>query len=445
MKGLMYNNALAIFFPFYVAAEVPSNIALKRTSPSFWFAFIMVLWALSTVGMGFVKNYTQLMVIRAMLGFFEGGLFPGVNYYITTWYRRHECGFRMAIFFSAATAAGAFGGLLARGITEMDGVGNLHGWSWIFIIEGLITFVVAIWAYFQIHDYPSTARFLNQEEKDEIARRLLHDRSHLADEWAFKYVLDAAKDWKIWMHMVITIGQSSSLFSSEVVVIDAFWGTSPPSPHLGIYTPLYSVSLFLPTIIKAMGYKDNTAQLMTVPPYIVACFFTISGGALADRFKQRGVFMIGFCLLAILGLVMLIATPNIHVQYAGTFLAASGIYANVPGGVAWNSNNIGGHTKRAVGIAAHVAFGNMGGCIAAFLFQSKHAPRYFPGFGTLIATLSMSAILSLIMTIYLRRENARRDRVAKENGWPAPENYTEEMKEAEREKGDHASFFRYTI
>jgi MFS family permease len=65
-----------------------------------------------------------------------------VTFYITMWYRRHECGFRMAIFFSAATAAGAFGGLLARGITEMDGLGGLDGWAWIFILEGLITFAV---------------------------------------------------------------------------------------------------------------------------------------------------------------------------------------------------------------------------------------------------------------------------------------------------------------
>ena len=61
---------------------------------------------------------------------------------ITMWYRRHECGFRMAIFFSAATAAGAFGGLLARGITEMRGTAGLEGWRWIFILEGILTFVV---------------------------------------------------------------------------------------------------------------------------------------------------------------------------------------------------------------------------------------------------------------------------------------------------------------
>lgn len=66
--------ALAIFFPFYVAAEVPSNIMLKRTSPSFWFALIMVLWAIATTLMGLVKTYPQLLVVRAILGWFEGGL-----------------------------------------------------------------------------------------------------------------------------------------------------------------------------------------------------------------------------------------------------------------------------------------------------------------------------------------------------------------------------------
>lgn len=58
------------------------------------------------------------------------------------WYRRHECGLRMAIFFSAATAAGAFGGLLAFGIMRMKGVADLGGWAWIFILEGIATFII---------------------------------------------------------------------------------------------------------------------------------------------------------------------------------------------------------------------------------------------------------------------------------------------------------------
>lgn len=106
--------------------------------------------------MGVVKSFPGLLVARMALGLAEGGLFPGVTWYITQWYRRHECGFRMAIFFSAATLAGAFGGLLARGLSELRGKGGRPGWAWIFIIEGLATIIVAVCAKFVIHDNPET-------------------------------------------------------------------------------------------------------------------------------------------------------------------------------------------------------------------------------------------------------------------------------------------------
>lgn len=85
----------------------------------------MVAWGLCCTLMGVVQSFPGLLVCRAALGIAEGGLFPGITYYITMWYRRHECGLRLAIFFSAATAAGAFGGLLARGINEMSGIAGL--------------------------------------------------------------------------------------------------------------------------------------------------------------------------------------------------------------------------------------------------------------------------------------------------------------------------------
>ncbi|KXH52388.1 major facilitator superfamily transporter [Colletotrichum nymphaeae SA-01] len=179
---------------------------------------------------------------------------------------------------------------------------------------------------------------------------------------------------------------------------------------------------------------------MTVPPYIVACVCCISGGWLADRHKQRGIYMIFFCLVAMTGFIMLLSSQSNGVKYAGCFFAASGIYPNVPQGVAWNGNNIGGSVKRGVGIAMHVGFGNLGGAIAGFLYQAKDKPHYYPGHGTLLSTLTMSMLLSTFMTIYLRRENARRDREYKD-----PSQYTAEEKAAERHKGDNATFFRYTV
>ena len=129
---------------------------MKRIRPSIWLAFIMFFWSLTMIFQGFVKNYAGLMAARVFLGLFEGGLFPGVNYYIAQWYVRDECGFRMALFFSAASLAGAFGGVLARGIAEMHGVGGKAAWAWIFILEGLASIVVAIAAYWCIYDYPAT-------------------------------------------------------------------------------------------------------------------------------------------------------------------------------------------------------------------------------------------------------------------------------------------------
>ena len=95
---------------------------------------------------------------------------------------------------------------------------------------------------------------------------------------------------------------------------------------VGIFTPVYSISLFLPTIIKQLGYTNNAAQLLTVPPYAVACLFTIMGSYFADKAGQRGVFLLGFELVAISGFVILITSETPHVQYTGTFLAAIGQY-----------------------------------------------------------------------------------------------------------------------
>lgn len=122
-----------------------------------------------------------------------------------------------------------------------------------------------------MYDYPATAKFLSEPDRREVQRRLEADRSYLDDSFNVKYIRNALMDWKIYVHMLITFG---------------------------IYTPLYSFSLFLPTIIKGLGYENEKAQLMTVPPYVVACVFCITAGWLADKHGQRGIYMIACNLLA---------------------------------------------------------------------------------------------------------------------------------------------------
>jgi hypothetical protein len=144
----------------------------------------------------------------------------------------------------------------------------------------------------------------------------------------------------------------------------------------------------------------------------------------------------------LIGFIMLISSQNNTVKYIGIFFVTSGVYPNVPQGIAWNGNNIGGSTKRGVGMAMHVAFGNIGGAIAAYIYRSTDAPKFTSGHAILIGFQTMSLVLSIFMTLYLRRENSRRDAAA---SGKLPEEYTETEKLAERERGDYASFFRYTV
>jgi len=123
------------------------------------------------------------------------------------------------------------------------------------------------------------------------------DDGGLSDDFHLKYVVQALRDWKIWVNMFITIG---------------------------LFTSLYSISLFLPTILKELGYSANASQLMTVPVYVVACFCTICGSLASDKFGQRGPFLIAFELIAITGFTMLISSGTPRIQFVGTFFAASG-------------------------------------------------------------------------------------------------------------------------
>lgn len=128
-----YNASLSIFFVSYAIFEPITNVLLKRFRPRVFLTVTVILWGIVMTCMGLVKSFSGLCAARWFLGVAEAGLFPGVNYYLSCWYKRSEFGIRAAIFFSAAALAGSFGGLLAAGINKMKGVGGLDGWSWIFV------------------------------------------------------------------------------------------------------------------------------------------------------------------------------------------------------------------------------------------------------------------------------------------------------------------------
>lgn len=125
-----YSIALMVFLIAYTIFEVPSNAFLKRLGPSTWFAFLLCSWGTISMCLGAVQNFAGITAARFMLGVFEAGLAPGLAYYISFWYRANERSIRLAFIYSTATLAGAFGGLIAYGISHLNQKAGLSGWRW---------------------------------------------------------------------------------------------------------------------------------------------------------------------------------------------------------------------------------------------------------------------------------------------------------------------------
>lgn len=152
-----------------------------------------------------------------------------------------------------------------------------------------------------VHDFPAEATFLSPDDRARVLRRLRADQQASSghEEFQTKYFWQSVKDWKTLSFAIIYMGADGSL---------------------------YAFSLFLPSIIAGLGYKSTTANLLSVPPYAVAAMVTVLVGYIADRTQQRGYCNIFISIFGIVGFAMLIASGNPHVQYAGTFLGAIGIY-----------------------------------------------------------------------------------------------------------------------
>ncbi|KAK7712998.1 hypothetical protein SLS57_007559 [Botryosphaeria dothidea] len=394
MSGGQYNWTLTIFFFSYCVFDLPSNIALKKLRPSIWLPSIMVAWGTVMTLMGIVQSFKGLLTARFFLGLTEAGLYPGATFYITTWYRREEALWRQALFFSAASIAGAFSGLLAFAIANMDGIAGLEGWRWIFIIEGLCTVTIAFASYFFLWDYPETANFLTAEERQFVTHRIKFQAHNVDeagrmipqdDQFSWLYVRAAIFDWQVWANIIV------------------FWG---------IQCPLYGIALFLPTIIRrGMHVSPSTAQLLTVPIYLTAAVFSVFIAFLSDRKGQRSPFiLLCFAFMAI-GFIMCISSSKSGIVYAGVYIAACAIYPAFPANVTWLSNNLAGTSKRASGMAIQIGIGALAGAMASNFYRARDEPRYILGhaleLGFILAGMMAAACLMLSYRVINRRRAQR--------------------------------------
>ncbi|KAF8259991.1 MFS general substrate transporter [Lactarius quietus] len=377
--GKKFDWVNSVFFFSYILCPVPATIMAKLFPPRLFLGSAAIGWGICSTLMSTAFNQAGLMVARVGLGVFEAGFGPGIPLYFSLFYTKHEIGLRLAYWFGFAAVAGAFGGLLAFGVQHVH-VG-FENWRLLFIIEGIPAVLLGVVAIFFLPNRPETTSFFTEEERKIALARANRDSS--ADKGYHvnkSHIVDAFKDWRIYVGGVIYFGANAALAS---------------------------ISAFLPTIIKTFGYTNARAQLLTVPPYAMTAVVITIASWCSDRLLTRGPFIMVASAIGGIGYVLLLAVANNgHVRYFATFCIVSGTYTMVGLVIAWYAHNLGSETKRATGTPLYMAIGQTGSILGSHLFPSTEGPRYIPGRAAVFGTICTG-----ILTIHYRYENARRDRV----------------------------------
>jgi MFS family permease len=382
MTEYQYTIALMVFLVAYAVFEVPSNHMLKKFKPSRWIAFLMFGWGVCTIGLGGAKNYATVTAVRFLLGMFEAGLFPGLVFYLTFWYKASERSMRVAIILASATLAGAFGGAIAYGVGHMKEVQGLAAWRWLFILEGIPSCLSSIAVWFILPDYPEEASWLSTSDRELAVARLELEGSK-GDAAGLDWTAAKAtlSDWRLWIHYII---------------------------YFGISVPFSSLSLFTPTITAGLGYVGLQAQLMTVPPYAVAYVVSIITAWSSDYFNARALHAAVLSTVGAIGFMASAILPPdaFSARYGCLIVASSGAFSCIPPLLGWLSSNM--HTTAAAGlaIALNVSWGAPGQIVGVWTYQAVEKERGYPtGHFTNMAMLFMVAIGCIGLRLYYRRRN----------------------------------------
>ncbi|RGP67116.1 hypothetical protein FSPOR_6172 [Fusarium sporotrichioides] len=354
MSNYDFTIALMIFLIAYALFEVPSNYFLKKMKPSRWIAFLMFSWGTITICLGAAHSFAVVTVLRFLLGVFEAGLFPGLVYYLTFWYKPEERSVRVATILASATLAGAFGGAIAYGVGHMNQVHGLSGWRWLFILEGIPSVLSSFLVWFCLPDFPESASWLSAEEKDIAAYRLAEQGSHGdSKSMTWEDAKSTILEWRLWCHYLI---------------------------YFGISAPFSSLSLFTPSITAGLGFADLRAQLMTVPPYAAAYVVTLLVSWSADKYNARALHSAAFSLIGAVGFIASATLPadSYSPRYGCLIIAACGSFACIPPLLGWLSSNL--HSTAAIGlaIALNISMGAPGQIVGVWIYKADEAAKGYP-------------------------------------------------------------------
>ncbi|MDC6274292.1 MFS transporter [Lacticaseibacillus paracasei] len=392
LHGNQFATALTVFFVPYIVFEVLSNYLIKIIKPHVWLSVMIFLFGLVTLLVAWSKNFGGLVVCRLFLGIFEAGSFPAIFYIIANFYTSGESLKRIAFFFNCTCLAGGCAGALAYRINDLHGVHGFDSWQWIYIIEGAFTMGLAIPLYFAVSDFPEEARFLNENERSFLKQKL--------ELYQGNSGFEIKQTWK----------DIATVFKEPMLYITAIC-------YFSLVVPSYCYAFFAPTVIAELGYTAMEAQRHSIYPWLATMGFSIILAVTSDMSKIRLPFALIASAVSIAGLSIVFSCYDANARYAGCFLTAMGLYSCMPILICWMSLNFSGHTRKSVGTAFVIGFGNIGGIVSSFIFPNNEAPRFKKGFGICIAFACLAFLLLAVYAAYLRWLNFRKDTDSYRQQW----------------------------
>jgi ACS family tartrate transporter-like MFS transporter len=374
-----FGFAASVFFVPYVVLEVPSNLALAKFGARWWIARILVTWGIISAAHALVWNIPSLYVARALLGAAEAGFFPGVIFYLTLWFPAAYRGRIMATFTAAIPVALVIGTPLSGLMLNLEGWLGLHGWQWVFLIEGLPAVLLGVLIPFLLPAGPEKAKFLDAEERAWLTTTLAREKAERD-----------ALDGHTGRRKVL-----KTLLSPKVLMFAV--------AYYGLTNLNGAVSTFLPQILKPFGLGNTATTFVAAIPYLFGLAGMLVLGRFADRPGRRAASLYVALGISLVGLIASASIDTPVVKLIALCVAAFGVFGVLP--TFWGlPTAILTGAAAAGGIALINALGNLSSVVNPAVIGAIDAKTgSFDGGLLWLAAMAVVAIIALTVILLVWR------------------------------------------
>ena len=407
LSSSQYDWLLTAFYITYIGFEW--MILLYKLLPAHAYISLCVLcWGLVASLQSVVTSFPQLLVLRACLGITEAAFGPGVPFYMTFFYKRHELAYRVGLQISAAPLATSFASSLAWLIVWVTGkVGVIESWRALFLIEGFPSVLVAVWAWWWIPDSPATTRWLSPRERRVATLRMQEERDKLASVSEVRGTTTTTPTTK--KHRGVDGKEILQTLTDPKSYMTALM-------FFSVNVSFASLPVFLPTIINSMAFSPLASQALAAPPYLCAFLFVLVIGYYSDKTPHsRGIFTVGvaslssasYALIAVAGALeaRIGVFASVTIRYIAVYGAAMGLFSAVTLIITWTLNNQQSSTGKGTGMVVLNVVGQCGPLVGVHLFPKSQEPHYVAGMAVCAGFMGGVAVLAVALRVYLGRLN----------------------------------------